>query len=74
VQRFAAAGNDISTRTGCSTIWIASPKETEGFLRILIEHLRRKSSISEVLERLEQAPFAQYGTADADQDQDSTPF
>lgn len=51
-DQFLSTGNDISTRLGCATVWIASPAETESFLRILIKDLRKKSTVARTIEEL----------------------
>ncbi|RKP09918.1 IMP-specific 5'-nucleotidase [Thamnocephalis sphaerospora] len=46
-DQFLSTGNDISTRTACSTVWIVSPQETSDVLKDLnglLELAKRKDS------------------------------
>ncbi|KAJ1909681.1 IMP 5'-nucleotidase [Tieghemiomyces parasiticus] len=43
-DQFLSTGNDLATRTTCSTCWIISPEETEGILGEVLEHLDQRNT------------------------------
>jgi len=40
-RRFTKSGNDMATRDCASILWVATPEETDFFLKLLLADLRR---------------------------------